>query len=126
MQVSDGQKTITTRSAAHNKQNIYAVLNIDAIYDAMALLSANTFKLWVYMAKNQNNYTFALSCVDACRVCKMSKPTYLKCVNELIECGYLVQTESNKYDFFEKLPKVGDIEITINKAEPIVEEEFTF
>lgn len=57
------------------------------------------------MAKNQNNYTFALSCKDACDFCKMSKPTYLACVNELITSGYLVNTSGNHYDFFEQLPQ---------------------
>lgn len=69
------------------------------------------------MAKNQNNYTFALSCVDACNFCKMTKPTYLKCVQELIETGYLVNTQGNHYTFFEKLPEENEmLEITVIKG----------
>lgn len=111
------QKTITTRGAKHNKQNIYAAISIEAMENAMALLKPNTYKLWCYMAKNQNNYTFALSCVDACRFCKMSKPTYLQAVNELIEAGYLVNTNGNNYDFYEMLPEEKEeIQVTVKKG----------
>lgn len=109
------QKTITTKSAKHDKENIYAKINIEAMEQAMALLKPNTYKLWCYMAKNQNNYTFALSCVDACKFCKMSKPTYLDCVQELIAAGFLVNTSGNHYDFFEMLPKEEAMEVTVKK-----------
>lgn len=108
------QKTITTRGAKHDKDNIYAMLNIEAAGAAMELLKPNTFKLWFYLAKNQNNYTFALSAVDAMRYCNISKPTYLSCVQELIDVGYLVNTSGNHYNFFEALPE-DDITVTIKK-----------
>lgn len=84
---------------------------------AMALLKPNTFKVWCYMAKNQNNYTFALSCVDVCRFCKVTKPTYLGCIQELIGAGYLVEVDVGKYDFFEMLPEDKEevIEVTVRK-----------
>ena len=121
MNTFENQKTITTNAAQHNKNNIYAALNIDAMSEAMELLKPNTFKLWCYMAKNQNNYTFALSCVDACKFCNISKPTYLKSIQELIDVGYLVNTNGNHYDFYEKLPKNDEIEITVKKTD-----DFTF
>lgn len=120
METAANQKTITTKQAKHDKNNPYAVLNIEAMEEAMALLKPNAYKLWCYMAKNQNNYTFALSCVDACKFCKMSKPTYLTSVQELIETGYLVRTKGNHYDFFEKLPEEKEvIEVTVKKIEKI-------
>lgn len=125
MTTFENQKTVTTKAAKHDKNNIYAMLNIDALQVAMALLKPNTFKLWCYMAKNQNNYTFALSCVDACNFCKFTKPTYLKCVQELIEAGYLVNTNGNHYDFYEKLPEEeNQIEVTVKKVEE--DSSFTF
>ena len=111
------QKTVTTRSAKHDKDNVYAVLNIRAMEIAMSTLKPNTYKLWSYMAKNQNNYTFALSCADVCEFCKMSKPTYLASVQELIENGYLVNTKGNDYDFYEMLPEEKEINVTIKKAD---------
>ena len=117
MLVSEGQKVVTTRAAAHNKQNIYATISIKAMEQAMVLLKPNTFKVWCYMAKNQNNYTFALSCVDVCRFCKLSKPTYLGCIQELISTGYLVEVQPGKYDFYELLPEEKEevIEVTVRK-----------
>lgn len=117
METVANQKTITTKGAKHDKNNIYAMLNIDAMQEAMTLLKPNAFKLWCYMAKNQNDYTFALSCKDACNFCKMTKPTYLSGVQELIEAGYLVNTSGNHYDFFEKLPEEEVIEVTVKKTE---------
>ena len=114
METVANQKTITTKSAKHDKNNIYATLNIEAMEQAMALLKPNTYKVWCYLAKNQNGYEFALSCVDACRFCKMSKPTYLAAIQELIATGYLTNTGGNHYDFYEKLPD-ETIEITIKK-----------
>jgi hypothetical protein len=78
----ENQKTITTKSAEHANTltGIYGMFNINAMFEAMNLLSDKGFKVWCYMAKNQNNYTFALSCKDVCSTCKMTKPTYLKCV----------------------------------------------
>ena len=127
MKTVENQKTITTRSAKHDKDNIYAMINIEAMEKAMTLLKPNTYKVWCYMAKNQNNYTFALSCVDACRFCKMSKPTYLSCVQELIDAGYLVNTNGNHYDFYEMLPEEEEvIEITVKKSADAGSSDFSF
>lgn len=116
METVANQKTITTKSAQHDKNNLYALLNIEAMQEAMTILKPNTYKLWCYMAKNQNDYTFALSCIDACNFCKFTKPTYLACVQELINAGYLVNDKGNHYVFYEKLPKVEEIEVTVKKA----------
>ena len=117
METVANQKVITTRGAKHDKNNIYALINVEAMEKAMCLLKPNTYKVWSYMAKNQSNYTFALSCVDACRFCKMSKPTYLSCVQELIDVGYLVNTGGNCYDFYEMLPEEADmLQITVRKS----------
>ena len=99
------------------------MINIEAMSKAMTLLKPNAYKVWCYMAKNQNNYTFALSCVDVCGFCKMSKPTYLTCIQELIEAGYLVNTSGNNYDFYEDLPEEEtEINVTVKKNE----DTFTF
>ena len=117
----ENQKIVTTNGAKHDKDNIYATINIEAMEKAMVLLKASTFKLWCYMAKNQNNYTFALSCVDACRFCKMSSKTFHESVKELQEVGYLVADGGNHYQFYEMLPEKQEISITVNKVD-----EFSF
>lgn len=116
MTTVENQKVITTNATVHDIKHIYAKVSIEAAEEAMDLLKPNTFKVWFYMAKNQDNYTFALSRVDVCKKCKMTKPTYLACIQELIDVGYLVNTSGNHYNFFEKLPPQNDtIEITVNK-----------
>lgn len=52
METVANQKTITTRGAKHDKANVYAMLNIEAMGAAMELLKPNTFKVWCYLAKN--------------------------------------------------------------------------
>ena len=80
-------------------------------------LKGEAFKLWCYMAKNQDNYTFALSFIDAVKWGIGSKSSYDRAVKELIAKGYLVMTSSNHYTFYE-LPIANKEEmiITIKKA----------
>ena len=52
METVANQKTITTKGAKHDKENIYAMLNIEAMGAAMEQLKPNTFKVWCYLAKN--------------------------------------------------------------------------
>ena len=78
--------------------------------------------MWVYLGKNQNNYTFALSKVDALKWCGFSKNTYGAAFKELVEEGYLVQSDkqSNHYDFYEVSQKQEEEEqptITVHKEE---------
>ena len=110
----ENQKTITIKGAQHDEKNIYAKLNIEAMKTACLMLKPNTFKVWCYVAKNQNNYTFALSCIETCKFCNMSKPTYLQCIRELIKVGYLQNTKGSHYNFYEMLPDEA-LQITVKK-----------
>ena len=47
------------------KENYYAKINLNAMSAAACDLDAGAFKLWVYFAKNQQHYEFALSSTDA-------------------------------------------------------------
>ena len=47
----------------------------------------------------------------------MSKPTYLDCIQELIKAGYLVKTDGNNYNFYEDIPEVEEINVTVKKCE---------
>jgi hypothetical protein len=116
METRENQKVITTMKAMCDSDHYYSTVNIDAASRAMTLLKPNTFKLWFYLGKNQNNYTFALSKVDAMRFCNISRSTYLAGINELIEYGYLVQDKNgtNHYNFYE-MPIEEEMIITVNK-----------
>ena len=110
------QKTVGVNKEPCDKNNIYACINIEAINKAaLDLNKASTFKLWMYFAKNQNNYTFELSAVAVQNFCNITEKTYREAVKELIAKRYLVQQgESNHYDFYEipkepVVPKDGSI-----------------
>lgn len=108
------QKTVKVQKEESNKDNKYGIFNLDALNNAMIDLKGETFKLWCYINKNQDNYTFALSKVDAIKWGIGSKSSYDRAVKELIEKGYLVETTPNHFEFYE-LPKVEEITITVNK-----------
>ena len=88
--------------------------NLEALQHAMIDLSGEAFKLYMYLGKNQNGYTFALSKVDAIKWGVGSKSSYDRAVKTLIEKKYLVETSPNHFDFYE-LPKEEEIIVTINK-----------
>jgi hypothetical protein len=58
---SPNQKVITIKKEKTDKQNYYAAINLNALELAAIDLKSGAFKLWIYFAKNQNNFTFALS-----------------------------------------------------------------
>ena len=123
------QRTITTKKAAHSgskAEEYYTPINLIALKEAMQHLGGNAFKMWCYLGKNQNNYTFALSKVDTMAWCGFSKNTYTAAFNELVKEGYLIESKegSSHYDFYEvsQLPP-KEPTITVHKEEP---REFTF
>lgn len=122
MESNPNQRTITTKKEPCNKDNIYTSINLEALKKAMNILKPTTFEMWLYLGKNQNNYTFALSKVDCLSWCNFSASTYQSAFKELIETGYLVQSKSgsnNHYDFYE-MPQEKEEEkplITMHKVD---------
>ena len=114
IQTQPNQKTININKEQCNRDNLYSTINLSALKKAMIDLKGETFKLWCYLDKNQNGYTFALSKVDALSWGIGSKSSYDRAVSELIEKGYLVNVCGNKFNFFET-PRTQEIIITINK-----------
>lgn len=115
MASSPNQKTIKINKEECSRANIYAAINLEALQYAMIDLKGETFKLWLYLSKNQDGYTFALSPVDAIKWGVGSQSSYKRAVKELTAKGYLVETSSNHFDFNE-LPKVEETIVTIRKA----------
>ena len=70
-------------------------------------LRAHAFLLYLYFASNANNFTLALSQVAVQEAIGMPRSTYHDQFRILLNKGYLVETSSNHYDFFEK-PKPRD------------------
>ena len=52
MNTNPNQKTITVQKEKCDKQNLYAMYNLDVLQNAMLDLKGETFKLWCYLGKN--------------------------------------------------------------------------
>lgn len=95
------QKTIITKKEKCDTKNLYAKINLKALENAMQNLKGETFKLWIYFSKNQDNYTFYLSKVDVLNYGVGSASSYNRGIAELIEKGYLKEVSKEKYNFIE-------------------------
>ena len=100
MKLTANQKLVEVSKAGDGK---HTILNLEALQRASSDLQGEAFKLWVYLAKNQNGYTFALSMVDALSWGLGSRSSYYRAVKELEEKGYLLK---NGYRYiFQDFPK---------------------
>lgn len=95
------QKVISIEKEPCGKGNLYAAINLNAMESAAQNLDAGAFKLWIYFAKNQNGYEFALSSKDAHTSFGLGKSQYDTAVKKLISSGYLTNTQGNQYIFSE-------------------------
>lgn len=75
------------------------MINNDVLKNAMNELKGEQLKLWLYFAKNQNNYNFDLS-QKAAAEWGIKKSAYYDNVEKLIEKGYLQQKDSNSNIFY--------------------------
>lgn len=64
-------------------------------------LGPYALQLYLYLAKNADNYNLALSQQAAENEAGIKRTTFHKYVSLLIEEGYLVQRGGNTYDFYE-------------------------
>lgn len=97
------QKRITVQKEVCDNQNLYTVINIDSLREAMINLNrGSSLKLWIYLAKNQNGYQFDLSAVD-CAEWGMKVDSYHSAVKDLKKKGYLQETKPNHFIFRERI-----------------------
>lgn len=96
------QKIIKVIKENCNKENLYTVINLQALQNAMNNLKGETFKLWIYLSKNQNGYQLELS-QKACLEWGIKKDAYYAAVEKLIKLHYLqpIYDGSNIYTFSE-------------------------
>ena len=83
------------------KENYYAKINLVAMEAAAQALDAGPFKLWVYFAKNQPGYQFALSSSAVAQTFGMKRTQYDNAIKTLKERGYLIQIKGDFYEFHE-------------------------
>ena len=100
------QKVVKMEKQQCDQKNYYARINLEAMECAAQELKAGAFKLWVYFAKNQDGYEFALSSKDVLDTFGIKKDQYDSAIKELTDKGYLVEDSKNHYTFKE-IPVVG-------------------
>lgn len=99
------QRTITVNKECGDKVRLYTKNCIDAIDEAAGRLhSQDGFKLYMYLAKNQDKYQFNLSSTDYMNWSRCGYKAYKSAFEELVKEGYLILKEGTKtvYTFYDK------------------------
>ena len=82
----NNQRTITINKQKANKKNLYTVNNLSALDEAASRLQSKAgFKLYMYMAKNQDKYCFYLSSNDFMRWAGVGSTAYTSAFKELVQ-----------------------------------------
>ena len=82
------------------QRGTHTIISLEALQKASKQLSGEGFKMWLYLAKNQHNYTLALSKANALQWGIGSESSYYRAIKELTNKGYL-QKSNNSYVFYE-------------------------
>ena len=85
-------------------------------------LGAHALRLYLYFASNADNYSFALSPADIRQTIGIPNSTYRDQFLKLIDKGYLVQSGSNCYDFYETPKRAAQLSkmIIVRRSELIL------
>lgn len=94
------QYNTTIHKEKCDKDNLYAVINLDSLQNAMNCLSGSALTLWLYLAKNQENYNLWLS-KTATVEWGLPERSYYRARDELKDKGFLVESGANHFDFYE-------------------------
>lgn len=100
------QDIVEVQKEKCDKDNIYATININAIQLAMKDLTPAQFQVWLYFAKNQAGYTFAVSPAAALNEFGIKKDTFQKAKAVLKEKGYLIENaaKGKNHWIFKEIP----------------------
>lgn len=96
--VQTNQKALRIKKGVSNKNNLYAIFNLEYLMYALLNLSPRAFKIWCMLNKNQDGYELKLSSKDFLGM--MSKQTYLKAIEELIDKKYLRAAQGKGQIYF--------------------------
>lgn len=99
------QRVLTVNKEPTDKQHLYTVNNLEAVNEAAKYLQTKAgFKLYIYIAKNQDKRQFALSSQDFCNWGGVGIKAYNSAFEELEKEGFLVPKEegSTIYMFYDK------------------------
>lgn len=100
---SPNQRTLVgVQKEPCDKEHIYARINKDALFEAIKNLNGGELSLWLYFASQSENIkNFAISPTTLNDSVGMAPKTYQRNFNGLVTKGYLLETSSNHYKFYE-------------------------
>lgn len=117
------QRIIKIKKEPTDKQHKYTTNNLNALDEALEQLDTKGgFKLYMYLAKNQNNYELALSSADVKECCGLAYTAYRTAFEELVDKGYLVPVNQKQTLFIFRDKANSSIEIK-DKAFGSIEQE---
>ena len=102
------QREITVAKEPTDKKHLYTANNLAALDEAAKRLqSKGGFKLYMYLAKNQDKYSFNLSSTDFMLWSGLGYTAYATAFSELADEGYLILKEGTEtiYTFYDKSQK---------------------
>ena len=102
------QRVLTIHKEPTDEQHKYTCNSLEALGEAAKRLqSKGGFKLYMYLAKNQDKYNFALSSSDFCNWSGLGIAAYRTAFEELEKQGYLIinGSSTNNYIFYDKAQK---------------------
>ena len=76
----------------------FSMYKEDLLAASRTLKDETSFKLYMYLASNQDNYAFGLSRADVIEQTGMGSKSYDRAVSKLIDNGYLVYTHEQATD----------------------------
>lgn len=116
---SPNQKSVITKKTVSDAGSPYGICNVSAVLTAASTLSDRAFKLYMRMNLHQDGFTYALSPVEISKSTGMSDKRYRDAVKELVEKGYLVQSEKyNSLFTFYEYPQQDNRQCTGRQASP--------
>ena len=83
MSVQNQKIVQIARRTKRDKDNLYAMTNLEALQQAMSTLKGSGLKMWLYLNKNQDNYRLELSRV-ACEEWGIKKDSYYDGIRNFI------------------------------------------
>lgn len=132
------QRILTINKQPTDKQHKFTANNLAALDEAARRLqSKGGFKLYMYLAKNQDKYNFALSSADFCAWSGLGIAAYRTAFEELEKEGYLIKATDKQtiYTFYDKAQiednkSIDDVIIEIPREKVIetkeMQKQFSF
>ena len=101
------QDFVTINKETCDENNLYAKINLEAMKLAMKDLTPAQFEVWMYFAKNQAGYTFAVSPAAALNEFGIKKDTFQKTKQVFKDKGYLIEdlSKGKNHWIFREIPE---------------------